>query len=127
MLHAELVSDVANATCGAAEACDRRAHGTWAATRPPQFEVDAARAVVAALATVRERHAALWANATESADAPAASSTTSFGVHIAHVASAEAVQVYLEVCAPCHLCPCSSSIMTDQYADVSPLISDGTG
>lgn len=87
MLHAEILSDT-NGTCDAG--CSPRSHATWLAMRPPKFEIDAARDIVAALHAVRRKHEELWANATQPDSA--------FGVHIAHLSSVEALPVFQQVC-----------------------------
>ena len=87
MLHAEILSET-DGTCDAG--CSPRSHATWLAMRPPKFEVDAARDIVAALHTVRRKHEELWANATQADSA--------FGVHIAHLSSVEALPVFQQVC-----------------------------
>jgi hypothetical protein len=86
MLHAEIAS-ATDSTCKAG--CDVRKHETWEKTRPVQFEVDAAVEIVKALQNVRARYPAEWANATVPGSA--------FGVHVAHVASANVLPIYLEV------------------------------
>lgn len=85
-LSAELESD-GDETCGSD--CDSSSHATWAATRPPRFEVAAAEAVVAALFHTKRQHEVLWANATAAGSA--------FGVHILHLSSVEALPVYQRV------------------------------
>jgi allantoinase len=87
MLHAEVLSATDN-VCNAG--CDARKHQSWEQTRPAAFEVKAAREIVKALRNVRSRYPTEWANATLQGSA--------FGVHIAHVASADVLPVYQEVC-----------------------------
>lgn len=87
MLHAEVVSDDGDAVCAAG--CNVRSHATWQATRPPSFEINAAKAVVAAMYKTKRAHEDLWANVTAEENA--------FGVHIAHLSSAEALPVYERV------------------------------
>lgn len=89
MLHAEIVSATEN-MCKAG--CDVRKHQTWEKTRPVQFEVEAATEIVKALRNVRARYSAEWANATAPGSA--------FGVHVAHVASADVLPIYREVWLP---------------------------
>jgi hypothetical protein len=101
MLHAELVSDTGG-TCGAD--CSRRSHATWAAMRPPSFEIEAAKVIIDALHTVRRRHSELWANATSAGSA--------FGVHIAHLASAEALPLYQRVRSAVH---CLEAVQQDRH------------
>lgn len=85
MLHAEVVSEVDGA-CDAS--CAVTSHATWASSRPPAFEVAAARDIVAALRAVRASHSTLWGNATAAGSA--------FRVHVAHLGAAEALPIYLE-------------------------------
>ena len=86
MLHAEILSPV-DATCAAN--CTITSHATWAATRPVQFEIDAAKEIVAAMRNVRAAHRELWVNATQGGGA--------FGVHIAHLAAADTLPIYAQV------------------------------
>lgn len=96
MLHAELVPSSATGTC---EDCDVRKHSTWAETRPPQFEVDAAHAIVATLRLVRESHAELWKNATTWHGPPQLGQVPEgFKVHIAHLGTIKALPIYEKVC-----------------------------
>jgi hypothetical protein len=97
MLHAEIVSNGLAGTCD--ENCDVRKHGSWMDTRPPQFEVDAANAIVAALRNVRASHADLWANATTwTSPTRLGVVPEGFKVHIAHLGAADALPIYQQVC-----------------------------
>jgi hypothetical protein len=97
MVHAEIVSSGVTGVCD--EDCDVRKHSSWADTRPPQFEVDAAKAIVTALRSVRESHAALWKNATTWPIPPQLGVVPEgFKVHIAHLGTAEALSIYQQVC-----------------------------
>lgn len=101
MLHAELVSSSATGTCDGD--CDVRKHSTWADSRPPQFELDAARAIVATLRSVRDSHPELWNNATtwgqlDGRPPQLGAVPEGFKVHIAHLGTAAALPIYQEVC-----------------------------
>eukprot|EP00892_Ulva_mutabilis_P006591 jgi/Ulvmu1/4303/UM002_0024.1 len=94
MLHAEVMSDIRK-TCESK--CDSRSHATWEASRPQSFEIDAAKVIVHALQTVRQDMPDLWANATRAgANATLADVPAGFKVHIAHLSSAAALQIYQE-------------------------------
>ena len=95
MLHAEVISDTRD-FCGST--CDPRNHTTWEASRPPKFEIEAAEAIVQALRTIRDEMPELWANATRHSARPTLSSVPAgFKVHIAHLSSAAALQIYHNV------------------------------
>ena len=103
MLHAELVADSAAGICEGG--CDARQHRTWADSRPPQFEVDAAHAIVSALRSAREAHPALWKNATTWGDTGGRSSQLGdipegFKVHVAHLGTTEVLPIYKQVRPP---------------------------
>lgn len=98
MLHAEVISDTGE-SCG--RDCNPRRHATWEASRPPKFETDAAEAVVSALHTVRNDMPGLWANATSRVMAHGPGVVPGgFGVHIAHLSSATALEIYSRVRKP---------------------------
>lgn len=95
MLHAEVVSDT-GAACGSD--CNPRSHGIWEASRPPKFETDAAETIVSALRTVRSNMPELWANATRQARSDTLGVVHGgFAVHIAHLSSTAALQIYHNV------------------------------
>lgn len=103
MLHAELVDSSATGTCEGD--CDARQHRTWADSRPPQFEVDAAHAIVGAMRTVRELHPGLWKNATTWGNTNGRSPQLGdipegFKVHIAHLGTVEALPIYQQARLP---------------------------
>lgn len=95
MLHAEVISDTGE-SCGSD--CNPRQHATWEASRPPKFETDAAEAIVSALHTVRNDMPELWENSTRRGAAHRRDAVPGgFGVHIAHLSSATALEIYSRV------------------------------